>query len=201
MTFGIYTTRDIGRQILRHRSSTFQEFSQRYAKPTDLGFETREARLQDDKNRQNSIQTNNEDLKKSWEAKQQQIIHECSLAYQWAIENGIAKEQARAVLPEGLTLSRMYMTNNLRGWLHYCQLRMKNGTQKEHMEIAQAIWEIVVRDIMPAFAEADLETIVVRDIMPAFAEADLETLEKYKVKVIDVLPEPKKPWWRFFSGD
>jgi len=135
----IETTRDIARQILRHRSFSFQEFSQRYADPTeDLEFITREARLQDQKNRQNSITTDNTDLKLSWEAKQQQLIHECRLAYKWAIENGIAKEQARAVLPEGLTMSRMYMNGTIRSWVHYIELRTANGTQKEHMEVAEA---------------------------------------------------------------
>lgn len=135
----IETTRDIARQILRHRSFSFQEFSQRYADPTqDLEFVTREARLQDEKNRQNSISTDDSNLKRSWEAKQQQLIHECRLAYKWAIENGIAKEQARAVLPEGLTMSRMYMNGTIRSWVHYIELRTANGTQKEHMEVAEA---------------------------------------------------------------
>ena len=135
----IETTRDIARQILRHRSFSFQEFSQRYADPTnDLEFVTREARLQDKTNRQNSIETDDTDLKISWEAKQQQLIHECGLAYKWAIENGIAKEQARAVLPEGLTMSRMYMNGTIRSWVHYIELRTANGTQKEHMEVAEA---------------------------------------------------------------
>jgi thymidylate synthase (FAD) len=137
----INTTRDIARQILRHRSFTFQEFSQRYADPTkDLGFVTREARLQDTKNRQNSIETDNNDLSKEWEWHQQNIIDASQSAYSWAIENGIAKEQARAVLPEGLTNSRMYMAGSLRSWIHYCQLRMANGTQKEHQEIATDAW-------------------------------------------------------------
>jgi len=132
----INTTRDIARQILRHRSFSFQEFSQRYADPTQLGFVTREARLQDNKNRQNSIETDDELLARSWEMKQQQLIHESGLAYKWAIENGIAKEQARCVLMEGLTTSRLYMSGNLRSWITYVALREKNGTQKEHREIA-----------------------------------------------------------------
>ncbi len=139
----INTTRDIARQILRHRSFHFQEFSQRYADPTELGYQIRETRLQDTKNRQNSFETDNERLIKSWEFKQEQIMHECRLAYQWAIENGIAKEQARAVLPEGLILSRMYMNGTLRDWIHYCQLRMGEETQKEHREIAEDAWEII----------------------------------------------------------
>jgi thymidylate synthase (FAD) len=135
----IETTRDIARQILRHRSFSFQEFSQRYADPTqDLSFEFREARLQDTKNRQNSIETDNQNLKERWEDYQRSIIANAQHAYEWAIENGIAKEVARAVLPEGLTMSRMYMNGTLRSWIHYIQLRSANGTQKEHMEIAKA---------------------------------------------------------------
>lgn len=139
----INTTRDIARQILRHRSFTFQEFSQRYADPTQLGFSIREARLQDSKNRQNSIETKNEDLQKTWVIKQEQLIHEITMAYKWAIENGIAKEQARAILPEGITNSRLYMNGTLRSWITYCQLRMDNGTQKEHREIASECWDIL----------------------------------------------------------
>ena len=135
----IETTRDIARQILRHRSFSFQEFSQRYADPTkDLQFVTREARLQDSKNRQNSIELDEEnELHNAWEGKQQMLIHEAKMAYKWAVENGIAKEQARAVLPEGLTMSRMYMNGTLRSWVHYIELRTGNGTQKEHMDIAK----------------------------------------------------------------
>ena len=136
----IETTRDIARQILRHRSFSFQEFSQRYADPTLLGFTSREARLQDNKNRQNSLETNDEELKRYWNIKQKQFIHEAGLAYQWAIENGIAKEQARAILPEGLVNSRMYMNGTLRSWIHYCNLRMGVETQKEHREIATSCW-------------------------------------------------------------
>ena len=132
----IETTRDIARQMLRHRSFSFQEFSQRYAEVTEDGFATREARLQDTKNRQNSIETNDEDLALAWMIKQQQLQHEARLAYKWAIENGIAKEQARSVLPEGNTFSRMYVNGTLRSWVHYIELRSANGTQKEHMEVA-----------------------------------------------------------------
>lgn len=138
-TLEIETTRDIARQILRHRSFHFQEFSQRYADPTsDLAFSIREARLQDMKNRQNSIETEDEELMKAWNAKQDQIIHEAQLAYKWAIENGVAKEQARSVLPEGNTNSRMYMHGTMRSWIHYIELRTTPGTQKEHMEVAAA---------------------------------------------------------------
>ena len=137
----INTTRDIARQILRHRSFAFQEFSQRYADPTkDLGFVTREARLQDQKNRQNSIETDDSELEKNWRASQNEVWLTALQEYNWAIENGIAKEQARAVLPEGLTVSRMYMNGTLRSWIHYCQLRMGPETQKEHREIARDAW-------------------------------------------------------------
>lgn len=142
----IETTRDIARQILRHRSFSFQEFSQRYADPTsDLGFETREARLQDTKNRQNSIETEDAGLLEQWKQRQAKVINEARGAYKWAVENGIAKEQARAVLPEGNTTSRMYMNGTLRSWIHYCQLRSGPETQKEHREIAQACWAEIIR--------------------------------------------------------
>ena len=133
-------TRDIARQFLRHRSFSFQEFSQRYADPLqDLEFSTREARLQDLKNRQNSVEVDDEKLQHAWKAKQLMIIHEAKMAYKWAIENGIAKEQARAVLPEGLTMSRLYVNGTLRSWIHYIELRSGHGTQKEHIELARAI--------------------------------------------------------------
>jgi len=137
----INTTRDIARQILRHRSFSFQEFSQRYADPTrSLGFSHREARLQDTKNRQNSLEVTDVDLETAWKIEQQHVIERAEMTYNWAIERGIAKEQARAVLPEGLTNSRMYMAGSLRSWIHYCQLRASNGTQKEHQEIAIDCW-------------------------------------------------------------
>lgn len=141
----IDTTRDIARQILRHRSFSFQEFSQRYADPTkDLTFVTREARLQDEKNRQNSIDIPMEDsIHHIWESYQEVIIERCKHAYEWAINAGIAKEQARAILPEGLTMSRMYVNGTLRSWIHYMQLRAGNGTQKEHQEIARACAEAI----------------------------------------------------------
>ena len=144
-TIEIETTRDIARQIIRHRSFVFQEFSQRYGDPNDLDntFVLREARLQDPKNRQNSIETADEELKKTWNAKQQQIIHEAKMAYNWAIANGIAKEQARVVLPEGNTISKLYMKGSLRSWIHYIELRSGNGTQKEHMEVARSIAEAI----------------------------------------------------------
>lgn len=131
----IETTRDIARQILRHRSFSFQEFSQRYAF-ADLEFETRETRMQDNTNRQNSIETNDLELSIDWHLKQREIADQVVTVYQWAIDHGIAKEQARAVLPEGMTKTRMYMNGSLRSWIHYIQLRSANGTQKEHREIA-----------------------------------------------------------------
>jgi thymidylate synthase (FAD) len=149
----INTTRDIARQILRHRSFSFQEFSQRYADASHLGFETREARLQDSKNRQNSIDTSDVDLQKTWEAKQQQMIHESNLAYKWALENGIAKEQARAVLPEGLTKSRLYMSGSLRSWITFIATREKPDTQKEHRQIALECKKIIAKEF-PSIADA-----------------------------------------------
>ena len=142
----IETTRDIARQILRHRSFSFQEFSQRYANPVkDLEFVTREARLQDLKNRQNSIETDDEEITNMWIKKQEDLIENAKETYNWAIKNGIAKEQARAVLPEGNTVSRMYMNGTLRSWIHYIELRSGNGTQKEHMDIAVACAEVIAK--------------------------------------------------------
>jgi len=147
----IETTRDIARQILRHRSFSFQEFSQRYA-VADLGFEFKEARLQDEKNRQNSIETDNIGLKLNWETQQDYVIVAAEKAYRWAIEHGIAKEQARAVLPEGITVSRLYMNGTMRSWVHYIQLRSDKGTQKEHREIALACAD-AIEPIFPMIKE------------------------------------------------
>jgi thymidylate synthase (FAD) len=133
----IETTRDIARQILRHRSFSFQEFSQRYA-VADLGSVTRDARIQDRKNRQNSIETEDEKLQNEWTDVQERVSQVTEFAYKWALEKGIAKEQARAVLPEGMTVSRLYMNGTLRSWVHYIELRSGNGTQKEHREVAIA---------------------------------------------------------------
>ena len=145
----IETTRDIARQMLRHRSFSFQEFSQRYANPVeDLEFVTREARMQDPKNRQNSIDTVNSEIVNEWTSKQNEVIDAATNAYNWAIDSGIAKEQARSVLPEGNTVSRLYMNGTLRSWIHYIELRAGNGTQKEHMEIAKACAE-VIHNIFP----------------------------------------------------
>lgn len=153
----IETTRDIARQILRHRSFSFQEFSQRYADASQLGFETREARLQDTKNRQNSTQLDmsnpdERELYDIWIEKQQNAISAAKDAYTWALNNGIAKEQARAVLPEGNTMSRMYMNGTLRSWVHYIQLRSANGTQKEHQEVAIACAQ-AIEPIFPMIKE------------------------------------------------
>ena len=141
LTIEIKTTRDIARQILRHRSFSFQEFSQRYAVSED--FITREVRLQDPKNRQNSIESDNDGLDIEWHKRQRKVIAASKEAYHWALDNGIAKEQARAVLPEGNTETTLYMAGSLRSWVHYCNLRRANGTQKEHMQIAQKCWEIL----------------------------------------------------------
>lgn len=149
----ITTTRDIARQILRHRSFSFQEFSQRYADPTkDLSFVTREARLQDQKNRQNSIETEDALLQAWWDAKQKFIIEQVSLIYSEAIERGMAKEQARAILPEGNTVSKMYMNGTLRSWIHFIELRSGNGTQKEHREVALEIAKCI-SEIFPMTKE------------------------------------------------
>jgi len=167
MTMEIVTTRDIARQILRHRSFSFQEFSQRYA--VSENFTTRQARLQDPKNRQNSIDIDMRDSKdglvtpegrvaEDWMMKQHSLLRETKKVYQWALDNGIAKEQARAVLPEGLTESTLYMSGTLRSWIHYCQLRMGNGTQREHADIAAQCWDVVgvhFPDVVEALEQED----------------------------------------------
>lgn len=147
----IETTRDIARQILRHRSFSFQEFSQRYA-VADLGWEKKEARLQDNKNRQNSVVTDDQLLANEWERAQKRAIYAAEREYKWALENGIAKEQARAVLPEGLTVSRLYMQGTLRSWVHYIELRSGNGTQLEHRHIACACAD-TIKPIFPMITE------------------------------------------------
>ena len=164
VTMEIKTTRDISRQIIRHRSFSFQEFSQRYA--VSDNFITREARLQDPKNRQNSIEledtedfgkggnkTQQERLYENWNMKQRDVINKANEVYKWALDNGIAKEQARAVLPEGNTETTLYMAGTLRSWLHYCELRRANGTQKEHMVVAEQCWEIL-KQHFPDIAKA-----------------------------------------------
>ena len=153
----IETTRDIARQMLRHRSFSFQEFSQRYADPTkDLDFVIREARLQDTKNRQNSVEVEDtlfgENLKEQWKWMQEDVLRASTKAYEWAVKHGIAKEQARAVLPEGLTVSRLYMNGTLRSWIHFIQVRSGNGTQKEHMQVARACAEVIAK-VFPMASE------------------------------------------------
>ena len=142
----IETTRDIARQILRHRSFSFQEFSQRYAAVDETAWISREARLQDTKNRQNSIEVDDRELEEAWTASQREVWLTAIDEYNWAIEQGIAKEVARAILPEGLTMSRLYMNGTLRSWIHYCQLRMGNGTQKEHREVATECWKLITNE-------------------------------------------------------
>ena len=144
-TLEVETTRDIARQLLRHRSFSFQEFSQRYADPNSLGdiFVLREARLQDEKNRQNSIDVEDPLLEGKWISVQKRVWEEAMIAYNFAIKNGIAKEQARCVLPEGNTLSRLYVNGTIRSWIHYIELRSAHGTQKEHIEVAKACAEVI----------------------------------------------------------
>jgi len=150
----VETTRDIARQLLRHRSFSFQEFSQRYANPQDMdeSFVIREARMQDEKNRQNSIEVpegtkdeNGHDLAITWQQHQENVIAYTKSVYDWAINNGIAKEQARAVLPEGNTVSKLYVNGTIRSWIHYVELRSSNGTQKEHMELAREIGKAITK--------------------------------------------------------
>ena len=154
MVLEIDTTRAIAAQILRHRSFSFQEFSQRYANPKEMGdmFVLREARLQDKKNRQNSIDVDDDALEEEWSARQTAVIDLAKEIYDWAIENWIAKEQARVVLPEGNTKTRLYMNGTLRSWIHYIELRAANGTQKEHMEIAHACAKVIA-EIFPLAEE------------------------------------------------
>jgi thymidylate synthase (FAD) len=153
----VTTTRDIARQLLRHRSFSFQEFSQRYADPTeDLDFVLRDARLQDEKNRQNSIKCNDDALQKEWEVHQNYVITAARTAYNWAVQNGIAKEQARSVLPEGNTVSRLYVNGTLRSWVHYIELRSSNGTQKEHIEVAKACGEVISK-VFPIIKTIEVE--------------------------------------------
>ena len=157
ITMEIKTTRDIARQILRHRSFAFQEFSQRYAEVNDK-FVLRDARLQDKTNRQNSVDVAGTQLDEEWKMKQAYLHRQIEKDYEWALKNGVAKEQARAILPEGNTVSTLYMAGSLRSWLHYCELRMANGTQAEHMEIASMCWDII-KTHFPALVDAiDLDS-------------------------------------------
>ena len=191
ITMDIVTTRDIAHQIIRHRSFSFQEFSQRYSNPTeDMGFVTREARLQDHKNRQNSIELDMNDdyeggLQDRWIEMQERVEEESKMVYQWAIDNGIAKEQARAVLPEGLTKTRLYMSGTLRSWIHYIDVRAEEGTQKEHREIALA----AQKEILKHF--------------PSLEEYWFPTMS-YSIEKVELNTKTRpfgetKPWWRFWS--
>ena len=153
----VTTTRDIARQLLRHRSFSFQEFSQRYADPTeDLDFVLRDARLQDEKNRQNSIDTDDKLLQIEWERAQKRVIFAAKREYEWAVKNGIAKEQARVVLQEGNTVSRLYVNGTLRSWVHYIELRSSHGTQKEHIEVAKACGEVISK-VFPIIKTIEVE--------------------------------------------
>jgi thymidylate synthase (FAD) len=189
LTFEIKTTRDIGRQILRHRSFTFQEFSQRYAAVTDQ-FEFREARMQDNKNRQNSIALSDalSDVakRKEWIRFQEEVAEISRSRYDKALAMGIAKEQARALLPEGMTKSTMYMTGTLRSFIHYCELRGANGTQKEHMEIANRIWMIIVKEFpsLSSVLATDEPKIEVKKQMPALEAVELPPLTKDQVEKV-----------------
>lgn len=147
LTLSVETTRDIARQLLRHRSFSFQEYSQRYSDPSDMGeaFVVRDARLQDTKNRQNSVEVDDPKLSAEWRMRQRDVIDTASMHYRWAIDNGIAKEQARVVLPEGNTLSRLYVNGTIRSWIHYVELRSANGTQLEHMELAVEIGKAIAK--------------------------------------------------------
>jgi thymidylate synthase (FAD) len=177
VTMEINTTRDISHQIIRHRSFSFQEFSQRYADPTkDMGFVTREARLQDAKNRQNSIEVDDFQLQNAWEVEQNNVAQRAINTYNWSIKNGIAKEQARAVLPEGLTTTRLYMAGTLRSWIHYIDVRSEEGTQKEHREVAIAARSEIIRQF-PSLEEY------------WFPQMMNEELEK----------SPRDWWWKFWS--
>lgn len=152
----INTTRDIARQVLRHGSAKFQEFSQRYQNVSELGFTIREARLQDSKNRQNSIETNDDDLHSEWKKWQEDVIHVAKQAYEWALKNGIALEQARVVLPEGLTMSRMYMNGTIRTWIFYLAVRLHRTTQKEHRELAYSAYQELLKHF-PSLSESMLK--------------------------------------------
>lgn len=175
ITMEINTTRDISHQIIRHRSFSFQEFSQRYADPTkDMSFVTREARLQDAKNRQNSIETDDELLDNEWETGQNNITKQAINTYNWAITNGIAKEQARAILPEGLTTTRLYMSGTLRSWIHYIDVRAEAGTQKEHRQVALAAQKEILQHFPP-----------LRDYW-------------FSTNEIEVPNAKDKPWWPFW---
>ena len=192
ITMEINTTRDISHQIIRHRSFSFQEFSQRYADPTkDMSFVTREARLQDAKNRQNSIETDDEDLQESWDRKQGAVLTCAKTYYNWAINNGIAKEQARAILPEGLTTTRLYMSGTLRSWIHYIDVRAEEGTQKEHRQVALAAQEEILKHF------PSLKEYWYPDLDPNMLRFEDHWLPRNRSSVVE--QEPKSWWWKFWS--
>lgn len=195
VTMEIETTRDISHQIIRHRSFSFQEFSQRYADPTkDMGFVTREARLQDAKNRQNSIETDDEDLNRWWKQAQRATYLNNKATYEWAIEHGIAKEQARAVLPEGLTTTRLYMAGTLRSWIHYIDVRAEAGTQKEHREVALAARNEIIKQF-PSLEEYWFPPEMKFERLGAeFDKVLHDNLDK-----LYVTDEDKSWWWKFWS--
>jgi thymidylate synthase (FAD) len=187
ITMEINTTRDISHQIIRHRSFSFQEFSQRYADPTkDMQFVTREARLQDAKNRQNSIETDDDKLTKWWNLRQQTISKFAKEDYNEAIERGIAKEQARAILPEGLTATRLYMSGTLRSWIHYIDVRAEPGTQKEHRQVALAAQEEILKHF-PSLKEYWYPEIEIKPYKGTPTSCD-RCFRPFKTK----------PWWRFW---
>ena len=193
INMSIGTTRDISHQIIRHRSFCFQEFSQRYADPTkDMQFVTREARLQDAKNRQNSIEVQDFQLQNRWEVEQDNVAQRALNTYKWAINIGVAKEQARAVLPEGLTTTRLYMSGTLRSWIHYIDVRAEEGTQKEHRQVALAAQEEILKHF-PSLREYWFPE-------PIKMERLGEEFEKVLYDNLDDLYETdeKKPWWRFW---
>lgn len=230
VTMSIETTRDIGRQILRHRSFCFQEFSARYADPTkELGFTTREARLQDHKNRQNSIETDDLILETEWTLKQSDVTIKAVETYDWAIQNGIAKEVARAILPEGLIETRMYVTGNLRSWIHYIDVRAEEGTQKEHRQVALAAQEEILKHF-PSLKEywypksihmqhmerlgEEFEKVLYDNLDDLYVTDEKPVEEKYEatswrlvrndpwfhgVPVNKSEEQPKSWWWKFWS--
>jgi|688.fasta_scaffold03413_49 thymidylate synthase (FAD) len=205
LTLEITTTRDIGRQILRHRSFTFQEFSQRYADPTqDMNFVTREARLQDHKNRQNSIEVDDEDLSIRWDARQKDVIEYTKNAYQWAIDRGIAKEQCRSVLPEGLIETKMYMSGSLRSFIHWIDIRAEAGTQKEHRLVAESAKEEILKHFPSLNEYWYPEGGLTGYDEFAFKQQLLgKEFEKVLYDNLDDLyvtdEKPKSWWWRFWS--
>lgn len=202
VTMEIETTRDISHQIIRHRSFSFQEFSQRYADPTkDMGFVTREARLQDAKNRQNSIETDDNELQSKWKNVQDSAIITAKYYYESAIDNGIAKEQARAILPEGLTTTRLYMAGTLRSWIHYIDVRAEEGTQKEHREVAIAARDEIIKQF-PSLEEYWFPPEMNFERLGAEFDkvgAEFDKVLHDNLDKLYVTDEDKSWWWKFWS--